>query len=256
MNSSWSIHKQVIIGGIAGVILMMFVGVFAYIKFFNKTATCFDGIQNQDERAPDCGGVCKRVCDFDTRLPVVYFERFYEAGPGSYNALALVENPNQSAFVRKARYVFKLYSKDKVLLTEKVGETIIPPGRIFPIFEHSLYTGERKATSVTFTFSSSLDWEEGDFLEPSLKVTTRGIENASTTPLLEAEVTSGEVKEVKNIQAIALVYDKSGNVMASSETFIQSIQPEGVKNIFFTWTKPFEKDFGKSEIVLRPTPSY
>ncbi len=249
---SWSSKRQLIIASGIIFIIILVVGIPTYLHFANKPMTCSDGIQNQGENGIDCGGPCSRVCAFDSKQPIVYYTRIFKVSEGKYNVFALVENTNQGVFSRSADYSFKLYSQDNVLLTEKKGVTVIPPGRVFPIFEYGLDTGTRVPQSVAFAISNNIDWQKGTFPEPDLKVDSKGLSSTSTTPSLEADVKNNEVHEVTNIKAIALVYDKDENVIAVSQTLIDSIPALETKHIFFTWNEPFSDIPNKSQIFLLP----
>jgi hypothetical protein len=214
--------------------------------------TCSDGIQNQAETGIDCGGPCSRICPADSKQPIVYYTRIFKVSDGKYNVFALVENTNQGVFSPQAEYSFKLYSSDNVLLAQKVGTTVIPPGRVFPIFEYDLDTGTRIPQSVSFALSDNINWQRGVFPEANLSVNNKGFSATGTAPVLEADIINNEVHKVANIKAIGIVYDANENVIAASQTNIDSIAPQATKKIFFAWTTPFTDVPNKTQIFLLP----
>ncbi len=247
---SWSSKRQLTIAGVFIIILALAFGIPTYLHFANKPMTCSDGIQNQGEEGVDCGGPCSKVCSFDSKQPIVYYTRIFKISDGRYNVFALVENPNQGVFSTKAEYSFKLYGEDNVLLTEKDGTTVIPPGRVFPVFEYGLDTGTRIPQSVSFAISDNVDWQKGVYPEANLGVDNKGFTATDTAPVLEANIVNNEVHTVTNIKAIGLVYDKNENVIAASQTFINSIPSQGTKQIFFAWSSPFSDIPNKTQIFL------
>ena len=78
---------------------ILVVGFIAY-RVLYEAPTCSDGVQNGDEEGVDCGGACDRVCSFQAVDPIVLWERFFEVGPGVYNTVALIENPNVNTIAR------------------------------------------------------------------------------------------------------------------------------------------------------------
>ena len=249
---SWSSKRKLSIAGVFILIAILAIGIPTYFHFANKPMTCSDGIQNQGEQGIDCGGPCSTVCAFDSKQPIVYYTRIFKVSDGKYNVFALVENTNQGVFSPSAEYSFKLYDKDNTLLIEKRGKIVIPPGRVFPIFESGLDTGTRIPQSVSFAISNNINWQKGVFPEANLSVNNKGFSATGTAPILEADIKNNEVHAVKNINAIGLVYDKNENVIAASKTIIDSIPPQGIKSIFFAWTTAFSDTPNKTQIFLLP----
>jgi hypothetical protein len=80
------------------------------------------------------------------------WSRYFTVGPGVYNALAYVENPNPDAGIEEIGYTFRLYNSENVLIQEKKGKVRIPPKAIFPITENGLFTDKLRPTRVSFEF--------------------------------------------------------------------------------------------------------
>ncbi len=250
---SWGAKRQLIIGSVATLIVVALISVPVYKKFFDKIPTCFDGIQDGDEAGVDCGGTCSKVCAFQAKLPLVSYTRIYEVSPGRYNVLAMVENLNQGVFASSTEYSFKVYDNNNVLLAEKDGNTVIPPGEIFPVFDYGIETGDRVPQSVSFAMQSNINWESGSFPQPNLSVNNKGWSATGTAPVLEADITNQEVYPVSNIKAVVLVYDSNENVIAASQSLIDSILPQGTKSVFFVWNTPFSVSPSKTQIFLIPS---
>lgn len=249
---SWSSKRKLIIASVFAILVILVFGIPTYLHFANKPMTCSDGLQNQGENGIDCGGPCSKICAADSKQPIVYYTRIFKVSDGKYNVFALVENTNQGVFSPEAEYSFKLYDKDNVLLVEKIGKTVIPPGRVFPIFEYALDTGTRIPQSVSFAISNNINWQRGVFPEANLSVNNKGFSATGTAPSLEAEIINNEVHQVKDIKAFGLVYDSNENVIAASQTYIDNIPSQGKKQIFFVWTTPFSDIPNKTQIFLLP----
>ena len=249
---SWSSKRQLIIAGGIILLFVLVIGIPTFLHFYNKPMTCSDNIQNQGETGIDCGGPCTKICAIDSKPPIVYYTRIFKVSEGKYNVFALVENTNQGVFSPQAEYSFKLYDKDNALLSEKIGTTVIPPGRVFPIYEYGLDTGTRIPQSVSFAISDNINWQKGVFPEANLSIENKGLSSTSTAPVLEANIQNNEVHAVGNIKAVGLVYDQNDNVIAASQTIIDSIPAQGIKPIFFAWSAPFSDTPNKTQIFLLP----
>jgi hypothetical protein len=246
--------KALYISGVA-IVLLLVIGIPVYYKYFNKAPSCYDGIQNQDELGIDCNGVCALLCPYESRDPIISFQRLYEANPGVYTALAMLENPNQGVFARKVSYVFKIYDEDNILLFEIPGTTFIPPGREFPVFASPILTGNRDAAKETFTITDSvIAWEKGEWKEPSIEVAnvTNGV--VAGRQRVTADIVNNEVYALRDLEVIVVAYDRSGNAMQASATVVSYISPEDKANITFTWTEPFSFEVSKVDIIPRTLP--
>ncbi len=251
----WGKRQKFKILAVIWTIILVFAGIFVYKKFFNKDPNCFDGIQNQDEMGIDCGGICALLCPLDSRPPIVKYNRLFKAGPGSYTALALVENPNQGVFATNMYYVFKVYDEKNILLAEIPGQTFIPPGREFPVFEHSILTGNRVASKITFDINDdSIQWQKGDFMDPNIKITNVQHVIVDTRSRITADIENGEVYPIKGVEVVAVVYDEEGNAHESSSTVIDYVSPNDKTNISFTWNYKFDFDVSKIDIIPRSVP--
>lgn len=246
---SWSNQRQLIIGFVTFFMVALGVSIPVYNIFFKKTPTCFDGVRNQNEKDIDCGGVCERVCLADSRELVTVFTRFFEASPGVYNVVSLIENANQGVFVNPARYSVKLYDAEGILLNERISETYIPPNKTFPIFEHSFSLGEQIPKRVTLTFENELSWQKGAIVEPVLKVENQSLDTVEDRPFVEATIRNTEVYEVKNIQVVAIAYEKNGNAIGASQTLVPFIRAGSTERIIFSWNKPFLGEVAKVDII-------
>jgi len=242
---------------ISGVVLLLLIviGVPVYFKYFNPAPTCFDGKQNQDEIGIDCDGVCALLCPEQSRDPIVSFERLYEANPGVYTALAMLENPNQGVFVREVSYVFRIYDKDNILLFEIPGVTFIPPGREFPVFASPIITGNRTATKEIFDITDTrIAWEKGQWNEPAIEVSNVSRSVVNGNERIEADIVNREVYPLRDMQVVAVVYDTSGNAVEASATVVGYISPQSSGRVSFTWGKPFDFSVSKINIIPRSLP--
>jgi Mg-chelatase subunit ChlD len=223
--------------------LFLFVVIFMVIPFYifiYKPPTCFDGIQNGGETGIDCGGSCRLLCTADIAVPVSRFDpRIFQMASGTVSVLAYMENVNVAAESFHAPYEFKLYDSQGNFITSKTGETYIPKGQAFAIFEPNISTGSRIATRATFAFTQALIWVRNTTPYPSIGVTNSPIENASTTPRVDAIVTNNSLGTVSNLDFVVMVSDGAGNTIGASHTFIDSLGAGATQNIAFTWPKPF-----------------
>lgn len=233
---------------IVGFIVLFFVIPF-YI-FIYQAPTCFDGLRNGGETGIDCGGSCRLLCSIEITEPISRWDpRVFRVAQGTYSAIAYLENPNVTAEVLYAPYVFKLYDKDNTLITERKGTTFIPKGATFAIFEGNFMTGERVPTRATFSFDGALTWTRNATKDPDLSVTNKALTGEETSPRVDALVKNESLDRISNVEFTAIILDGSGNAVGASRTFLEDIEKGETRPIVFTWPLPFET---KAEVCESP----
>jgi len=247
---SWAQKRKFIyIGSI--VIIFLLVVVLPIIIHFYKPPTCFDNKQNGDELGVDCGGSCQLLCSAQYAPLNVLWTRFFKVDDGVYNALAYIENSNLNAGADNVNYVFRLYSKDGILLKERYGQTFASPNKIMAIFEPELQTGYQIPARVEFSFTSKAVWLKQESKETGLSTSQVVMTRLDSAPRLTAVVSNNTINDIKNIEAVGIIYNTDGNTVAFSRTIISSINGKGSQEINFNWPKPFGDTYARTEIVLK-----
>jgi hypothetical protein len=247
---SWAQKRRLIYISIIALAILLFVFLPIAIKLY-KAPTCFDGKQNQTEQGVDCGGSCTLLCRSQYVPLTVLWSRFSKVNDGVYNVLAYIENPNLNAEANNLDYVFKLYDKDGFLLRERFGRTFVPANKIMTVFEPELLTGKQVPQRVEFAFVSQAVWLKQETPANNLSVTESVITRESTSPRLTAVVTNKTISQIKNIEAVGIIYNAEGNTIAFSRTIIDSILGKGKREINFNWPKTFPEPYARTEIVLK-----
>ena len=73
-----------------------------------------------------------------------------------------------------------------------------------------------------------------------IDVTHGQILRLESAPRVLANVKNNGIKEIKNIELIAVIFDGSDNAIAASRTFVETLKKNESTDVFFTWPKPFE----------------
>lgn len=232
--------------------LFLFIGApVAAITFFllYDPPNCFDGKQNGTESGVDCGGACELLCTNEVTTPVVLWERQFRVNDGLYNLFAYIENPNPTAYVRDAQYVFKMYNEENIFIGEKKGTVSIPPKSVYPVIENNIPTYEQVPIRTTFEFVGELVYEQTSPKDALIVIKDEYVENESTSPRVKAKVQNISLKTLKQIDVIVLIYDTFDNVLGTSSTFVDTIGPEETRDIVFTWPQPFTDDVARIELI-------
>ena len=207
---TWALRRQIIYIVIL-IILLAGLGFSIVYPHITKAPTCMDGVQNGTETGIDCGGICSKVCTFEVDQVSVLWSRVFEVIPGRYNAVAYLENHNQDAAIYKINYRFRFSDKDNIYIGKREGETYIPAGGKFAIFEPGINVGNSIPVYTTFEFTETPVWNNvPKDVESGLKVLVSNmkLENQDTNPHLSDTITNNSFFKYYRLHSIR-TYTKS-----------------------------------------------
>ena len=234
------------------ILVALFVGVPLFFVFY-KAPTCNDGKKNGQERGVDCGGACKRLCPADFSPNKILWSYSMKIVPGVYNALAYVQNPNQSVEIKSIKYTIRLYDSEGILITQKDGSTFVPAGQKFVVFEGGLRTGERVPVKTTFEFTEEPAWRPGTVLTALQTLNVNLDQNGA--PKADIKVKNDAVDQsFSNIDVYVVLYDKDDNRVSFSKTVIEEIGPTEDKTLYFTWPEAFIRPVVRTEVIFMERP--
>jgi len=221
------------------------------IIFFtlNEEPTCLDDKQNGNEIGIDCGGSCEKLCSVQTLDPVTIWSKSFKISESIYNSVAYVENPNLEGGILKIPYVFKLFDDKNLLIAERKGFTFILPNTITPIFEGTIFTGERVPVKTFFEFSEQFEWSRYGNKGKDLSVSDIKLSNADISPRVDATLSNSSISDVYNVEVVAIVFDSSDNAIAVSSTFVETLPNRSSRNIVFTWPNKFDLKPSRVEVI-------
>lgn len=248
---TWAFKRQLLYVGI----LVVFLGVLAFLivsPYVNKAPSCTDRIQNGNELGVDCGGSCSKVCSFQVDQISILWTRTFEVIPGRYNAVAYLENHNKDTAIYRIKYKFRFADKDNIYIGKRDGETFIPPGGKFAIFEPGIGVGNSIPVYTNFEFTETPVWNtvSADKLnQVKVFVSDIKLENQNTSPHLSAVIKNDSLFVIPEVSVVALLYDQGGNVVSASRTYLDSLAGEESADINFTWPEPIQGNIVAKELI-------
>lgn len=247
---SWASRRRSTYIAIVAVIALIILVPTAFF-ILDKDPTCFDEKQNGDERGVDCGGSCEKLCVAQTSDPVIIWSRSFKVSDGVYNSVAYIENPNFSGGIRSIPYTFKLFDEKNVLVAERKGSTFISPNTVTPIFEGTIFTGERIPVKTFFEFSKPFEWSRYEKKGNGLSVSDIKLSNADNSPRVDAILSNPSITDISDIEVVAIVFDSKDNAIAVSSTFVETLPDRSSRNIVFTWPNKFDLQPSRVEVIYR-----
>jgi len=242
----WAFWRRVqYLTGLLFIVSLISVG--AYYAYWYKEPTCFDGIQNAEERAVDCGGLCERVCSFDIENPQTLWVEAFKIVDGQYNVVAYIENRNEKVGSPELGYTIRLYDEDGVIV-ERKGNTVLPPDGRYPIFEGRVITGTRVPTETVIEFNDDTVWLPAQTGTEQFSLEKRELENVDSKPRLLAQLRNTSLDEARNVEIIATIFDAEGKPLTASRTIVDRFSGRTTERVVFTWPEPIAKTLRSCEI--------
>ena len=235
---SWS-HKRQLLILLIPLVLVCIGGYLTYTKYIYKAPSCFDGIQNGTETGVDCGGTCSLLCSSDTLPPVVLWSKSFQVTNGVWNAVAYVQNPNSRSSAKQVPYEFKLYDANNKLIVNRDGVIDIAPHKTFAVFEGGINTQGKIVKRTDFQFTQNGVRTVDTSSEPDVTITNSTIENGSTSPRIDGNITNPNLQKISPTELIALILDGKGNAIDASKTVIDPLDAGQTMPFVFTWPRPF-----------------
>jgi hypothetical protein len=237
---TWAAGRRLIVFAVFAAMLLVLATI-AYYTFFYQAPSCKDGAQDGSETGLDCGGSCPYLCASDEEGPTVLFTKALLNGEGRTDVIALVENKNTAAAAKDIPYTLTVYGYDQSLIQTVSGILELPPGATVPLFVTGIASGSATpgASFLTIDGEKVLWYPLAEDPRVLPKVSDIVLTGASTTPRITATLANSDVVAMRNVRAIALVRDGSGNAIAASATLLSSIPASGQATATFTWNAPF-----------------
>ena len=235
----WSTKRRWLYGGTVVAVLGIFFSIVFFSTFY-KAPTCSDGVKNGNELGVDCGGSCQFLCTADALTPVILWSKIFNISGDVYSAVAYVENPNISSKNDNASYTFRIFDENNHLITVREGKTTIPKNQKFAIFETGFILKNTKPKSADFAFNSFSQWKKDTQSKPNLSISYEPIIVSSAGSRIDGTISNNSFINVGRVEIDAFILDSNENVVASSQTFLDSLAQKSSQPFVFTWPKTFD----------------
>ena len=244
----WAIYRRLQYAfGLMAVSSVLSIGV--YYLFFYSAATCFDGMQNGHEIGLDCGGGCVRICAFTVTPPQIVWAESFKIIDGQYNAVAYIENKNAVAASPALAYTFKLIDDKGITIAERSGTTILPPNSVYPIFEGRIATQNGLEPAETIIEIEPIElWQPATIGRTQFRTLDVELLSTDTRPRLNVSVENTELTEARNVEVVATIFNRAGEPVTASQTFIDVFGARSTQNVVFTWPNSIAKTVRSCEV--------
>jgi Mg-chelatase subunit ChlD len=228
-------------------ILVSAILVYGYLKYIDKTPTCFDGIKNGKEEAVDCGGDCKLLCSVSNLNPIILWSKAFPVTDNVYNFVAYIQNPNINSEAYKVKYIFTAYDENGISLGQRSGSVSIPKNKKIAVFEGG-FKSDVKIKRVGFEFVNNIDWYKPSIDKFPFIVSNQPIENQSLAPRIRGVIKNQSGLTYNKIELVAIIFDPKGNAVTSSKTEVDKLKGLSQQEFAFTWPRPLPETEAVCEV--------
>lgn len=236
----WAVARRIQYG--SGFLLFcVLISVLVYYGNFYVAPSCLDGVMNGTETGVDCGGDCVQVCAASVIPPRIVWAESFEIVPGQYNAVAYIENVNQTVGAPELAYLLELKNNGRVV-AERSGVIALPPNSVYPIFEGKLFTeAQASVTETTVTLLPASLWLPASVARDQFRSLDIDLTDADESPRLDVTLENTELVGAREVEVVATIFAEDGTPVAASKTFVESIPARATKDIVFTWPNSIAK---------------
>ena len=223
-------QKQLVIGLVF--VLLIAGAVYGLVdRFFIIEATCFDKVQNGKEEGLDCGTLaCGKVCEEPVKPLQVSGEKLLRIGPGDYDFVAEIVNPNASYGASEVTYSIALAD-----LGTRQGTTYILPGQTKYIVLTSLRT-DSEASSAGLKVNS-VEWEKLNMPSGEVNLMNRRGDflNSASGGSFEGVVFNDSNYDFDSVDVSIVLFDLSNNIVGVNRTEIRTLLAKTERSYKVTW---------------------
>ncbi len=221
----------------------IFIGLaFLIYEWQKPTPNCFDGKKNQGEEEADCGGSCAPCERNINAQSLIISEKFFVyGGPGKYDVMAKISNPNNLFGSSGFSYKFILQDSSGKEIAGRTGKEFILPAETKYIIESGLET-DILPQDVSVEISDT-GWEEfSNYEKPRLNIYNKRFD------LISSGIGFGEAFGLlKNespfdfnfIKINVILKDSLGRPVAFNSTDMRTVNANEQRDFRLLWPSSF-----------------
>lgn len=239
------------------VALILFVAVLIatlliWSKFLRAVPSCTDSIRNQGETEVDCGGSCI-PCELKHPKPMsVFWARAVAVRPLAYDAIAYMQNTNESLSSGRIEYEFSLYDS-KGFLTARKGSTFVFAQERFYVIEPNIQASA-EPTRVEFRVLNT-EWQLRTETKPNLIMERRNYLVAELLgkkmSIVEAVVFNSAPYDFREVELHVVVFDGEGNVLGGNSAIIERLVSGTRRTVRLTWPEELKGEIRTVSVEAR-----
>jgi hypothetical protein len=170
---------------------------------------------------------------------------------GRNDLIVYIDNPNQNAQVKGAKFDVVLYSATRVRVGGGTIAVDLPVHSTVPVYIANIAQGDATQAFVTSASTNPLFVRAAS---PTLAPTVQDVVlTQSAAPRVTATLVNPLPQLLHNITVIATVFDAQNNAVGATQTFVVDLPSQGTAPLIFTWNSAFTTPGVRAEVIPVPT---
>jgi len=214
--------------------------------------TCFDGIQNQEEKGVDCEGPCETIC-LESLDPLRITKSFLiPIGENDYDFVALVNNSNLIHGSGEVEYELRLKDSSGGTIKTVNGKFDILPGQSRYVFVSPIET-----TTMVVDVEMKIiepNWQQlTDFGVGDIRLVVRRKDFSETREgnifaKVEGIMINESEFDFDRVEVLVVLFDADDNVVAAGITNIRTFLSNEESFYEVSWFRPLEGIVSQVEV--------
>ncbi|PIV83428.1 MAG: hypothetical protein COZ28_03115 [Candidatus Moranbacteria bacterium CG_4_10_14_3_um_filter_44_15] len=241
-------------------IILVYIAIISVIAtalyyLFRAKPTCTDGKRNQGEEKIDCGGPCAK-CEEIPKIENIQIlqKALIPAGPGKYDVLVKIKNPNALFGVAGLDYSLNFLNQEGIIVEKRDGSSFILPAQTKYVLEFNIALGE-KPESFVFNVRS-FRWQKfSESEEPNVVVYGREVSlpgSIGEPTQLKAKIQNRSNYDFKKVTTKVVFKDVEGMPVAVNQTDSNDVRANEEREVIFNWNTVLPKNIDLQSIEIEP----
>jgi len=231
------VSKQLIIG-LVFILILGGTGYGIYSGLQTK-ATCTDGVQNGKEEGIDCGALaCGKACELAIMSINIISSQFFQIGPGDYDFVAQISNPNVSYGASRIEYG----------LGSSSGSFYILPGQTKWIVLTALKIPDG-VEGIQFVIKNA-QWEKLDMPNNTVNfvLKSKNYHPVQKGTQLDAILYNDSNFDFDKIDVAVILFDDAGSIIGASKTDIRTFVSKSERGFNVVWPFTLSENATRQEV--------
>ncbi len=238
---------------IVSVYVFIFLSIILAIWFYLRPSeTCTDGIQNQNEKGVDCGGLCtpceKTIGD---DLEIVEKAVVFGGGNNDWDVLFVLKNPNTEMGSPKFSYRIDLLDSSGTVVAQKEGSSYILPSEKRSIVELGFQVPSQIIPTEAKMSIFDVNWKTlKNTNKPQIAVFSKNlsVQSGNSGVIAYAILRNDSMYDLGKVDVSIILRDSQNKIIALNKTEKDIVRSGEERDFRLSWPYELSGEVVKMEV--------